>query len=117
MAITLNTVPYNQDAFVTPNKVNFVGANNSASMKDLLSLARTAAKPTKDSDGVTRAETRRTKTVTLASGKKVDIVVYAGCSLPVGVAKADVDALRDDIGDLLISTSGDNLFWKHTITG
>lgn len=117
MAITLNTLAYNQDAFVTPNKVNFVGPSNTSSLKDVLSLARTAAKPTKDDEGVTRAETRRTKTVTLANGLKKDVIIYAGCSIPVGAAKADVDAVRDDIGDLLISATGDNLFWKHTITG
>lgn len=117
MSITLNTLAYSQDTFVTPNKVSFVGPSNTSQVKDLLTLGRTAAKPTKDSDGVTRAEVKRTKTVTLASGAKVDIIVSASCSIPVGVAKADVDALRDDIGDFLISSGGDNLFWKHTITG
>lgn len=88
---------------------------HNALAKDILTLARTEPKPTADSDGKARSEVKRTKTVTLANGKKDVLIVYAGSSVPVGTAKADVDALRDDIGDFLISANGDNLMYKGTI--
>jgi hypothetical protein len=40
---------------------------------------------------------------------------YAEFSIPVGMAEADIDSLRDDLGDLLISSNGDDLVFKHKI--
>jgi hypothetical protein len=33
------------------------------------------------------------------------------------MAEADVDSLRDDLGDLLLLQAADDLVWKHDITG
>lgn len=116
MAITLNTVAFNQDAFATPNRVNYVSSNHSFTAKDMLSLARVAPKATATFAGVGRAEAKRTKTVTLTDGSTAEAIVTVQCSLPVGMAKADADALRDDIGDLAISATGETLFWNHDLT-
>lgn len=116
MAITLNTLVYNQDTISSPNRVQYTGPAHNFQVKDLLSLARVQPKPTKDFAGVARAEAKRTKTVTLTDGTKADAIVTISCSLPVGMSKADADALRDDVGDLAISATGDALFWTHDLT-
>lgn len=115
MAITLNTLAYSQDSFVSPNKVLYVGPSNTFAVKDQLTLGRTAPRATKENAGWSKAEAVRTKTVTLADGSKADAIVKVNCSLPVGMAKADADSLRDDVGDLAIAAYGENLFWKATI--
>jgi hypothetical protein len=116
MTITLNTLAYNQDAFASPNKVEYTGPANTFAIKDKLSLARVAPKPAGTFRGVARAEVKRTKTVTLDDGTKADAIVTLNFSFPVGMAKADADALRDDVGDYAISTGGGDLAWAHDIT-
>lgn len=116
MAITLNTLAYNQDSFVSSNKVLYTGPDNTFSVKDQLTLSRTAPKATTTFAGVARAEAKRTKTVTLADSSTAEAIVTISCSLPVGMAKADADALRDDIGDFAISTDAEELFWDHDLT-
>lgn len=114
--LTLNTLEYNQDAFVTPNKVRYTGPDADISNKDEIALARTAPKPTKDFRGVARSEMKRTKTVTLDDGSVADAIVIVQFNLPVGMAEADADALRDDVGDFAISAQGKLLAWKHDLT-
>lgn len=115
MAITLNTVVYANDTAESPNKFRYLSPSHTATAKDTLTLSRTDPKPTAESDGKARSEVKRTKLVTLANGKKDVLIVYGGASVPVGTAKADVDALRDDVGDFLIAAVGDNLVVKGTI--
>lgn len=116
MPLTINTLAYSQDSFVNSNKVLYTGPSNSFSVKDHLTLNRVAPKPTTTFAGVAKAEAKRTKTVTLADGSKADAIVTISCSLPVGMAEADADALRDDIGDFGISAEGKTLFWNHDLT-
>lgn len=116
MTITINTLAYNQDAFVTKDNVVYTGPANTFTTKDILSLSRVAPKPVNGFAGVAKAQAKRTKTVTLADGSHADAIVTISCSLPVGMAKADADALRDDIGDLAISATGETLFWNHDLT-
>lgn len=115
MSITINTLSYDEDSFVNPNRVTYTGPSHTFSTQDILTLARTAPKPSATSDGVARASAKRTKTVTLANGNQAVAIVEVNCAFPVGMAKADADALRDDIGDLAISSTGDTLFWNHDI--
>lgn len=116
MSITLNTLVYNQDSFATPDKVIYNGPAHTFTMKDVLALSRTAPKKTATFAGVARAEAKRTKTVTLADGTTADAIVTFSVSLPVGMAQADADALRDDIGDFAISAAGGTLTWNHDLT-
>lgn len=115
MSITLNTVVYANDVALSPNKYQYLSPSHDHDSKDMLVLSRTAAKPTATFAGVTRSEAKRTKTVTLADSTTAEAIVTISCSFPVGMAKADADALRDDIGDLAIATEGDELMWKHII--
>lgn len=116
MSITLNTLAYSQDAFVSANKVNYTGPSHTFAVKDLIVLGRTAAKPTSTFAGVARSEMKRTKTVTLADGSKADAYVTCTTAFPVGISEADADALRDDLGDLVISATGKLVAWNHDLT-
>jgi hypothetical protein len=116
MSLTLNTLVYNQDSFTSPNKVQYTGPSNTFASKDLISLGRTAPKPTATYAGNARSEVKRTKTVTTGTDLTADAIITVSCSLPVGMAQADVDALRNDVGDFLVSTEGGTLLWNHDLT-
>lgn len=116
MAITLNTLAYNQDAFMNPNKVQYTGPSNTFQDKDLLSLGRTAPKATATSEGVARSSVKRVKTITLADGTRKDAIIEVNCAFPVGTSNATIDAMRDDVGDFLIGTEAGTLLKNHDLT-
>lgn len=115
MTITVNTKAYNLDANLSANSNQYTGPNNTFSIKDLLVLKRTAPKATKDFAGVSRSASKFTRTVTLADGSKADAIIEESVSFPVGMAKADADAMRSDHAALTSSTNGDDLHWKQKI--
>lgn len=115
MTITVNTKAYAFDTNTTPDIGRHNGPSQTFQVKDHLDLKRTAPKPSGDFDGVARASAKFVRTVTLASGETADAIAEAYFSIPVGMAEADVDSLRDDLGDFLISSNGDDLVYKHDI--
>jgi hypothetical protein len=116
MTVTVNTRAYAFDSNPTPDIGRHVGPAQTFEAKDYLDLARTAPKPTATFRGVARSRAKFVRTVTLDDGTKADALVEVSSSLPVGMAKADIDLLRDDTGDLLVSSNGDDLFYKHDIS-
>lgn len=114
MAITVNTKAYNHNGN-TADQATYTGPANTLTTKDMLILKTTAPKPTKDFDGVARRNAKFTRTVTLANGKTAEAKMEVISSLPVGMAEADVDSLRDDTGDFLLLQSADDLQWKGDI--
>jgi hypothetical protein len=114
MTITVNTRAYDLDATIDMNQNQYTGPSHSVSAKDLLTLKRSKSNATSTNPGFARTYAKFTRSVTI-SGKTYDIVAEGYISAPVGVAKADVDLIRDDLGDLLISSNGDNLAWKQDI--
>lgn len=115
MTITVNTKAYAFDTNTTPDIGRHVGPAQTHSVKDYLELKRTAPKPTPTFAGVARSSAKFVRTVTLGDGSKADAIFEGSFSIPVGMAEADVDSLRDDAGDFLISSNGDDLVWKHDI--
>lgn len=115
MSITINTVAFTLDTFLSPNKVTYTTPAHSVSNEDTLTLGRTDPKPSGTFRGVMRAEARRAKTVTLDDLSKAVAIITTSVSLPVGVSEADVDAIRDDLGDFLISAEGKKLLWNRDI--
>jgi len=116
MTVTVNTKAYAFDTNMTPDSARHTGPAQTAADKDYLDLKRVAPKPTADFDGVSRATAKFVRTKTLASGRKVELIAEANFSVPVGVAQADVDSIRDDLGDFLIASNGSDLVWKADIT-
>lgn len=117
MAITLNTLAYAMDTALTPNKVRYVGPSQSTAIKDRLDLGRTDPKPSGTERGYARHEVKRTKTVTCDDAVKRDVIITVSTSIPVGAADADIDALRDDVGDFVISADCGNLLKKGKVNG
>lgn len=115
MAITLNTKAYAFDSTQSPDKNRYTGPAHTYSVKDIFDVARVAAKPTADFAGVARSSAKFTRTLTLGDGSKATAIAEASFSIPVGATAADIDSLRDDLGDFLISTDGDNLVEKHDL--
>lgn len=115
MTITVNTKAFNLDSFASKDKVVYQGPGHTVNVKDVLSLARVAPKPTATFAGVARAEAKFARTLTLADGTKAEAIGTASFSIPVGAAQADVNALADDLGDLLISQNGLDLVWKSDV--
>lgn len=117
MTITVNTKDYTFDTNPAPNIGRHKGPAHTYQAKDYLDLKRTDPKPTADFAGVARAGAKFVRTVTLADGSKGDAIIDVNVSLPVGMAEADIDSLRDDTGDFLLSPAADDLFVKQKING
>lgn len=116
MSVTLNTLAYSQDSFQTPNRVLYAGPSNTFQVKDHLVLSRTAPKPSGTFLGMARAQVKRVKTLTLDTGLKADAIITVDIAIPVGAANADIDALRDDVGDFMISADAGSLIKNHDLT-
>lgn len=116
MSITLNTLAYTQDPALNANLVPYIGPANTHTVKDQLVLGRTAPKPTSTFRGMARSSVKRAKTLTLDDGSKADAIINVSVSIPVGAATADVNALRDDVGDFLISADAGTLINNHDLT-
>ncbi len=114
MTITVNTKAYAFDTNTTPDSARMVGPSNDFDTKDILELKRTAAKPTSDFPGVARSSAKFSRTVVINS-VPYTMIAEANFSIPVGALAADIDSIRDDLGDLLISSNGDDLVEKHKI--
>lgn len=116
MTITVNTKAYAFDTNTTPDVGRHTGPAHTFETKDYLDLRRVAPKPNGDFRGVARASAKFVRTVTLDDSTKADAIVEVNASLPVGMSEANIDAIRDDMGDLLISSNGDDLFFKQKIS-
>lgn len=106
MSLTINAKTYNADSF-QQNAVGYIGSLKTVSVKDDVSLRRTAPKVTDVFSGVGRTAAKLTRTLTLTGAKTLtsDAIVDISVSVPVGYASADVDALLNDMGSFLASAS------------
>lgn len=104
MSLTFNTKTYTADSF-QKDQVGYNGPANTSSVKDILALRRTAAKPTAVFSGVFRANAKLTRTHTLTGALTTsgDSITEINVSLPVGRSDADVDAISNDIGAYVAS--------------
>lgn len=115
MTVTVNTKAYAFDTNVTPDVGRHTGPANTFEAKDYLDLRRTMPKKNGTFRGVARASAKFVKTVTLDDSTKADAIFEFTSSVPVGMSKANIDSIRDDLGDFLISTNGDDLVYKQDI--
>lgn len=114
MTITVNTKAYDFDTNPTSDSAVYRGPANTHAVQDILTLKRVPAKPTASFPGVARSTAKFNRTVTVDSVKYTN-VVEVNFSIVLGTSEADVDALRDDMGDLLLLAAADDLVWKHDI--
>jgi len=117
MAFTVNTKTYNLDTSLSANAAQYIGPANTFAVKDTAVLKRTPPKATATFSGVARSSLKFTKTVTLTGALTTtgDAIVEVSMSLPVGCSEADADSICQDVGDLLITSTGNDLYWNHKI--
>jgi hypothetical protein len=106
MSLTINAKTYTADSFGA-NAIGYIGSLKTVSVKDDVSLKRTAPKPTSVFSGVGRTSAKLTRTLTLTGAltPASDALVDISVSVPVGFTGADVDALLNDMGSFLASAS------------
>lgn len=95
MSLTIATKTYNKDVNPTPDTVRFYGPNQTASVKDFVTIKRVSAKPTKDFAGVSRSSVKTVKSA-LVNGVPRDLIAETTLSYAVGTDVAMVTALRVD---------------------
>lgn len=115
MSITLNTLAYSQDSVLSADRVVYTGPSHTFGVKDTITLGRTAPKATSTYRGNAKSVMKRLMTVTLDDGSTSEAFIEINALVPVGTAKADIDKLRDDAGDFLLGTDGDDLIYKHDL--
>lgn len=116
MTITVNTKAYNLDAVVDSNQVQYNGPNHNLAGKDVLSLRRQRSGASAVRPATVRVVSKFTRTLTnVLTGEKFDVISERTVLLPEWAVEADVNSIRDDHGDLLISANGADLDWKLDI--
>lgn len=116
MSLSVNTKTYSLDSSA-PNLVKYAGPNHTSSVKDLIALGRTVAKPTATFSGVVRSDGKLTRTLTLtgALSPTGDAILEVKTSVPVGAAAADIDAILNDFGAFLASATYKDIVKKSAI--
>lgn len=116
MSATVNAKTYAADS-VGPNLVRYAGPAHTASIQDVLSLGRTAAKPTAAFSGVVRSDGKLTRTLTLTGALTPTgtAILEIKTSVPVGAASADIDILLNDGGAFLASATYKDIVKKSAI--
>lgn len=106
MSLTINTKTYTANTQQN-GAVSYVGPTNSFTLKDLFKLFARAPRPTKDYSGQAISQHKFTRTLPLTGALTPtgDGIVEISVSLPVGFATADADALLNDAGAYLSSTT------------
>lgn len=102
MSLVFNTKTYNANSF-NANSVDYIGAAKTVTIKDDLSVRRTAPKQSSVFSGVGRSQAKLTRTLTLTGAltPSGDAIISCDVSVPVGYTAADVDALLNDFGALI----------------
>lgn len=102
MSLTFNTKTFTEDAS-GPTAYSYAGPAHTLSVKDYLTLKRTAPKPTSVFSGVGRTSAKLSRTATLTGSLTPtgDAIIEVSVSVPVGMAGADVDSLLNDMGALV----------------
>lgn len=116
MSITVNTKAYVADVSPNANTTVYRGPAATFGVKDQLLLARTAPKPTAVYPGNARSRLKFTRSLEYSTGLFADAIIEVSVSLPVGVSSGAVDSLRDDMGDLLIASTADEIIRLHKLT-
>lgn len=116
MSLTFNTKTYTADSYGT-NAMGYVGPLKTVSVRDDLSLKRTAPKGTPVFSGVGRSQAKNTRTLALTGALTPtgEAILSIDVSVPVGAASADVDAMLNDLGAFLSSATFKSLVNKQTI--
>ena len=116
MSLTFNTKTYSADA-VGVNQVGYAGPAQTASVKDKLSIGRTAAKATSAFSGVTRTDSKLTRTLTLTGAltPSADLIIEIKTSVPVGAAAADIDSAINDLAAYMATASYKDVVKKLSI--
>lgn len=106
MSLVINAKTYTADRFGSDN-VGYIGTLKTVSVKDDVSLKRTAPKPVANLSGVGRTQAKLVRTLTLTGALTPagDANVEVNVTVPVGFAAADVDAMLNDMGAFLASAT------------
>lgn len=116
MTVTVNTKAYTFDTNLSPDACRHTGPAHTFGVKDYLDLKRTAPKPTATFKGVARASAKFVRTLTNATtGETADAICEYSISAPAWATTTQLDSIRDDLGDFVISSNGSDLTNKHDI--
>jgi hypothetical protein len=116
MSLSINAKTYSANS-VGPNLVGYAGPDHTASVKDVFSLGRTAAKPTATFSGVVRSDGKMTRTLTLTGALTTtgDAICEFKTSIPVGASAANIDTLLNDLGAFIASATYKDVVKKSAI--
>jgi len=106
MSLTINAKAFTADKY-GQDLVGYIGPAHTLSLLDDVQLSRVAPKPTSVFSGVGRTSAKLTRTFTLTGALTTtgNAICQISCSVPVGAAGADVDALLNDFGSFLSSAT------------
>ena len=106
MSLTVNAKTFTANSY-GPTAVVYLGPAHTVSLKDDIRMSLVVPKPTSTFSGVGRTSAKLSRTSTLigALTPTWDAILDIQCTIPVGMASADVDALLNDMGAFLSSAT------------
>jgi len=115
MSLTFNSKTYTNDVNRSPDIMRYLGPGHTLSANDYVDLGRTAAKPTLNYAGKSRARFKLTRTATDGTDSLGDIIVDLAISIPVGTQESEMDALQADLGAFVITTAAEDFIQDQKI--
>lgn len=109
MSLSVNAKTYTADSF-SANAVQYNGPAKTLTIKDDIVLKKTSPKPTSLFSGVSRANLKLTRTLTLTGALTPtgEAILEVSLSVPVGASSANVNTMIDDVGAWLASTPAES---------
>jgi hypothetical protein len=115
MSLTVNAKSYDFDSQRTPDSVRYNGPSQTLSVKDHVDLKRTAPKPTATFCGVGRGNAKLTRTTTDGTDPIGDGILEIALSVPRDSARAEQEALIDDMAAWLATAAAKAALLDHDI--
>jgi hypothetical protein len=115
MALTVNTVSYDQDGSTGLDHQRYSSATHTADNNDYIDCKRSKSKPTADFAGVTRGSFKITRTTTDGSVDLGNGILEISVSFPVGSQASEMQAFLDDAGSWLATAEADDVLISQKI--
>jgi len=115
MSLTINALAYANDTSRGPDSFRYLGPNQTLSVKDYADMWRKAPIVTSTSAGKGRSLAKLTRTLTDGTDAVGDGIVKFETSIPADSARAQQEAMIDDLATWLLTAAAKSVLLDHEI--
>lgn len=115
MPLTVNTLAYTNDVSQGPDSYRYLGPSNTLSVKDVVDVWRKKPIVTSTSAGKARSLAKLTRTMTDGTDEVGDGIFKGEFSIPADSARAEQEALIDDLATWMLTSEAKAVLLDHEI--